>query len=373
MNETSLTLEMDELQITLDQELQQATVLENTALAILVFDAQANLIFANPAGQKLFDDWAPKLGPKLSADSGYGSLHQLLVKAIQSQASLDEEIVWSDKRVFSAEISGVQAGNYVVILRDVSGLKEREKLEKEFVAGVVHDLRNPITSIIGFSHLIKQVGPLTATQQEFVQHIQNAAANMMGLVENMLNMTRMDLDAESRRDALDLTSVLWEIADEFQPQAEAKRQLLTIGDITPNSIVQGDALQLRQALRNLIGNALKYTPDGGAITLSLHHEAGNVQVKIKDTGYGMPASELPHIFDRFYRVRNNGHDDVEGNGLGLAIVKSIADGHGGSVSVESENGQGSCFTFTLPLLPGTAVTFSSERNPFVIKNERKVR
>ena len=103
----------------------------------------------------------------------------------------------------------------------------------------------------------------------------------------MLNLTKMELGGESKRDTLDLTRVVWEVVDEFQPQAEAKRQLLTIGEMTLNSIVMGDALQLRQALRNLVGNAVKFTSDGGAITLSLQHEAGMVQIKIKDTGYGI--------------------------------------------------------------------------------------
>ena len=348
MNETSLTLEMDELHISLDQELQQATVLENTALAILVFDTQANLIFANPAGQKLFNNGELKLGQRLPADSDYESFQQLLDRARLSHDSITGDVVWSDKRVFSTEIIRVQEDSYAVTICDVSRFKELEKQGKEFVAGVVHDLRNPITSIIGFSHLIKQVGPLTDTQQEFVQHIQNAAATMRELVENMLTLTKMDLEAESRHAALDLTPVLWEIANELQPQAEAKRQLLTIGDTTPNSIVQGDAVQLRQALRNLIGNAIKCTPDGGSITLSLQQEADMVQIKIKDTGYGIPSADLPHIFERFYRIRNNGHDAIEGNGLGLAIVKSIAEAHGGDVTVQSEAGTGSCFTLSLP-------------------------
>ena len=348
MNEASITLKNAERYNTLDRERQLATVLENTAIAILIFDSEAHLSYANSAGRKLFDGYEAKVGHKLPTDSSYESLQQLLDKAIQSQTSLAGEIVWCNKRIFSTEINPVQEDSYAVTLDDVSRFKELEKLEKEFVAGVVHDLRNPITSIIGFSHLIKQVGPLTDTQQEFVRHIQNAAANMRGLVENMLNLTKMDLDAEPRHEALDLTPVLWEIADELQPQAEAKRQLLTIGNMAPNSIVQGDALQLRQALRNLISNALKYTPDGGTITLSLQHEAGMVQIKIKDTGYGIPAADLPYVFDRFYRVRNNGHDDIQGNGLGLAIVKTIIEGHRGTIDVQSEPGKGSCFTFSLP-------------------------
>jgi signal transduction histidine kinase len=114
--------------------------------------------------------------------------------------------------------------------------------------------------------------------------------------------------------------------------------------------VSGNESQLRRVLRNLIGNAVKYTPEGGTITLSLEFESNIVKIRVKDTGYGIPSSDLPHIFDRFYRVRNNGHNDIQGNGLGLAIVKTIAGQHGGNVSVESEVGKGSCFTLTIPLL-----------------------
>jgi len=350
MNETSLTLEMDELHITLDQELQQATVLENTALAILVFDAQANLIFANPAGQNLFDDWEPKPGQKLPAKPGYESLRQLLDKARYSHGSLTEDIGWTDKRVFSVSITPVQDGEYVVVLHDVSRFKELEKIKNEFIATASHDLRTPITSITGFSYLIKRAGPLNDTQRNFIERIQNATANMSELVENMLNLTKLDLGEESRKEEVDVTHLLFEITDECQPQAELKRQLLAFENIEAKSKVFGNAIQLRQALRNLIGNAIKYTPDGGVITVSLEHQSNLVRIKIKDTGYGIPSSDLPHIFDRFYRVRNNGHDDIEGSGLGLAIVKCIANGHGGAVTVESEVGKGSCFSFTLPLI-----------------------
>jgi signal transduction histidine kinase len=143
------------------------------------------------------------------------------------------------------------------------------------------------------------------------------------------------------------------LANEFQPQAEAKKQLLVIGKTEDNAQVQGDALKLHQALRNLIGNAIKYTGQGGTVTLSMEKCDDTVDISIQDTGYGIPATDLPNVFKRFYRVRNNGHDDIEGNGLGLAIVKSIVEKHGGQVSVESEQGQGSCFHVLLPLLLST--------------------
>jgi signal transduction histidine kinase len=162
----------------------------------------------------------------------------------------------------------------------------------------------------------------------------------------------MDLGAEQKFEPLNLSPMVWELADEFQLQAETKRQLLVLGKTEPNCIVRGDGLKIRQALRNLIGNAVKYTPNGGVVMISLEHEANMACIRIQDTGYGIPSENLPHIFNRFYRVRQSSHADIEGNGLGLAIVKSIAEQHGGDVTVESEVGKGSCFSFTLPLVSG---------------------
>jgi signal transduction histidine kinase len=246
-------------------------------------------------------------------------------------------------------LTPVKEGGCVVVLHDVSHFKELERVKDEFVATASHDLRNPITSIGGFSQIIQQAGPLNEIQLDFVQRIHNAATHMGELVENMMNLAKMELHAESKREELDINQLVWEIADEFQPQAEAKRQLLSLDKTEAGVKVQGDPLQLRQAFRNLIGNAIKYTPDGGTVVISITADACLAKVNIKDTGYGIPVSDIPHIFNRFYRVRNNGHDDIEGNGLGLAIVKSIAQQHGGDVIVKSEVGMGSCFTFALPI------------------------
>jgi signal transduction histidine kinase len=162
----------------------------------------------------------------------------------------------------------------------------------------------------------------------------------------------MDLGVELRYESVDIASMLAQLADEFKPQAAAKEQTLTLEQTILNSSVEGDLLKLGQALRNLLSNAIKYTPNGGRVTLALEYSSRRIDIRIKDTGYGIPASDLPHIFDRFYRVRNNSHDEIQGNGLGLAIVKSIAQQHGGDVTVESTQREGPCFTFTLPLTSG---------------------
>jgi len=155
---------------------------------------------------------------------------------------------------------------------------------------------------------------------------------------------------------VDIHGLLLQKADEFKPQAELKGQKLTIEDAAACPKVQGDAFQLGQILQNLIGNAIKYTPNDGSVTLSLEEQNEMVNIRVQDTGYGIPSDDLPHIFNRFYRVRNNGHDDIEGNGLGLAIVKAIAEQHGGDVSVESELEKGTCFTLTLPVAHAEGMT-----------------
>jgi signal transduction histidine kinase/DNA-binding response OmpR family regulator len=348
-SQASIAIENAQLYDKMAQEQQRlAAVLQGAADAILMFDGENRLSMVNPAGQRLFTDYQMTLGQPLVEGKGYDDLITMLMDTRRTSDSFSGEIGWPDKRVFSASLTPLQENGCVVVLHDVSHFKELEKVKDEFIATASHDLRNPITSISGFSQLIRQAGPLNDMQLDFAERIQHAATNMTELVENMMNLARMDLHAESKREEVEINSLVWEIADEFQPQAEAKKQLLTLAETAPGTKVQGDPLQLRQAFRNLVGNAIKYTPEDGTIVISLEQDQGTVRIDIKDTGYGIPATDLPHIFNRFYRVRNNGHDQIEGNGLGLAIVKSIVEKHGGQISVESANGKGSCFQVTLP-------------------------
>ena len=350
-SQATIAVENAQLYASVSQEqLRLTAVLQSAADAILVFDADGCLSLLNPAGEKLFTDYDAKLGLPLARGYGYDSLIELLEETCTSSKPMTGEFVSPDRRAFSVLLTPIEEGGYVVVLHDVSHFKKLERVKDEFIATASHDLRNPITAIKGFSHLIKYAGPLNDSQNDFVQRIQNAVENMSELVENMLDLTKMDLGAELKHEVLDVSPLLWEIADEFQPQAEAKSLLLTFEKTEISSKVRGDALQLRQALRNLIGNAIKYTSNAGTVTLSLEHESNMAVIHIQDTGYGIPADDLPFIFDRFYRARNDNVQDIEGNGLGLAIVKSIVEQHGGQISVESKPGIGSCFTFALPLV-----------------------
>ena len=356
-SQAAIAVENARLYSNLAQQQQKlSAILQSAADAIMMFDPDGCVSMLNPAAEKLFPENEATLGLPLARGRGYDALITLLDEIYISREGMVREVSWPDRRIFTGLFTPIAEGACVVILHDVTRFKELEKIKDEFVATASHDLRNPITTIRGYSQLIKQAGPMNEHQLDFIQRIQNAAVHMGELVENMLDLTKMDLGAELRRESVDMTSMLAQLADEFKPQASDKEQTLTLEHTKLSSIVEGDALKLGQALRNLVSNAIKYTPNGGRVTLSLEQACNRINIRINDTGYGIPASDLPHIFDRFYRVRNNGHDEIQGNGLGLAIVRSIAQQHGGDVTVESEQGKGSCFTVILPLLPTTAKT-----------------
>jgi signal transduction histidine kinase/DNA-binding response OmpR family regulator len=332
------------------QQHKLSAILQSAADAIMMFDEDGSLAMLNPTAEGLFPDHETILGLPLARNRGYDKLTAALEKTFSSSEPHSEEIPWTDKRIFNARLTPIAEGGCVVVFHDVTRFKELEKVKDEFIATASHDLRNPLTSIKGYSQLIQHMGPLNDNQADFVKRIQNAVVHMTELVENMLDLAKMDMGAEKKQEILDVTVLLEQLADEFKPQAEAKEQTIILKETATSSKVRGEALKIRQALRNLIGNAIKYTPNGGQVMLSAEQHEHTARINIQDTGYGIPAADLPHLFKRFYRVRNNGHDEIEGNGLGLAIVKSIAMGHGGDVTVESEPGKGTCFTFSLPLV-----------------------
>lgn len=332
------------------EQRQLAAVLRSAADAILVFDTQGRLFLANPAGQRLFTDIQTQVGQPLPVESGYDDLTRILDSLRKDNTSGHGEIAWPDKRTFSIVVTPVEDGGQVAILHDVSHFKALDHLKNEFLATASHDLKNPIFAVLGYSDLLGKAGPLNLMQTDFVGRIRNSAIQMQDLVLNLLEIARMEMGTKLRLEKVDLNEVLANVADEFRPQADAKQHCLSI-DLSGDPVyVSGDKIRLQQVARNLLGNAIKYTPNGGQITVISATENQMVYVKFKDTGFGIPEESLPHLFEKFFRVRTDQTQDIEGNGLGLAIVKSIIEQHGGIISVESLLGSGSTFSFSLPLV-----------------------
>lgn len=322
-------------------------ILRNAAEAILLFDREGKLIVLNPAAQKLFSDFQVVLGQKLEKGFGYDSLIELCEQAQTSGTAKSGEVTWPDERVFSALLTPIEGNGQLATLHDVTNFKDLEHLKNEFIATASHDLKNPIMSISGYSDLLSKAGPLNTQQQDFIGHIQSSATNMLELVQNMLELVEIDLHAEKKQEPIEISLLAKEVIEEFKIQADEREVTLQMEAHNGPLKVLGNSLQLHQLFRNLIGNAVKYTPDKGSIMVRIK-KGGHIE--IQDTGMGIPAADLPFIFDRFYRVHSGDRSQIEGNGLGLAIVKSIVENHNGTIRVESEVGKGTCFNISLPAL-----------------------
>ncbi len=211
-------------------------------------------------------------------------------------------------------------------------------------ADVSHELRTPLTIIRGNVDILRRMGDSPTTREEALNAVESALNRMARLVSDLLLLSQADAGMTLKMQPLDLDGV---ILDVFQ-QAHALRNgvELKLGHADP-ARVYGDADRLKQLLINLMENAIKHTPTGGSVTLSVYRGEDHVRISVADTGAGISPEHLPHIFDRFYRVKGQ---RVRGSGLGLAIAKWIAEAHHGTLTAESEPGLGSTFTLTLPLL-----------------------
>jgi len=350
-SQISAALERIRLFESVEQEQHRiSAVLQAAADAILVFDRDGLLQLMNPAAHKLFTDVETQIGRGLPDNRGYDDLIEMLSKARLSGIAEKSKILWPDQRTFAVLITPIEEGGQVVVLHDVSHYVDLERVKNEFIATVSHDLKSPIGAVLGFSDLMEKAGPLNDKQKDFVGRIRDASARMHELVINMLDLIRIDLGVELTLVPFDLHNILSSVTHDLRAQARAKDQEIQLDLPEGRPQVLGSVSRLRQVLYNLIGNAIKYTPNGGQISLHVDQEESKVWVCITDTGYGIPPEDIPFIFDKFYRVDLDNTKDIDGNGLGLAIVKAIVEQHHGEVAVESTLGEGSIFRFSLSLV-----------------------
>jgi len=257
-----------------------------------------------------------------------------------------------------ADGSGIGSSNnetagVVTILRDVTREREIAEMKSEFVSNVSHELRTPLSSIKAYMEmLVDGEADDDQTRNEFYNVIQGETNRLSRLIDNILNISRIESGVvKVQREHIALKGLVHEVIDVMQPQARA-RQIELIDRITPTFFqVLADKDMLYQATLNLVSNAIKYTMPKGKVTVTVDIDDAerHVRVAVSDTGVGIPAEDIPHLFNKFYRVAD--HKKIaKGTGLGLNLVKHIVETvHGGRVFVESEPGKGSIFTYTLPL------------------------
>ena len=231
-------------------------------------------------------------------------------------------------------------------------VQEVNQLKSEFVSLVSHELRTPLTAISGYLDLLLEApgARSTAKQQELLSIVKRNAERLVKLIDDLLDLSRIESGkVELSITAVDIVAVITEVVSLLQPQIEAKGQELSFDRTHSLPAVAGDAERIRQILINLLSNAHKYTPRGGQIWLTARAEDGWVRIDIRDNGIGLSPDEQAHLFDRFFRARQPAMESVEGTGLGLPITRLLVDMHGGQITVTSAPGEGSTFSFTLPV------------------------
>jgi two-component system NtrC family sensor kinase len=324
-----------------------ATTLASIQDGVILLDKEDRILLINPAAQKAFGLGLHNLvgTPLLEAIT-----HQDfagLLESITENPLKFHEISFADGRVFSIQYTPIPEIGAVITFEEITHLKTLDRLKNDFIHTISHDLRSPLTAIMGYVELLDRVGPMNDQQKQFIQHIQNSIQNITTLVNDLLDLGRIEAGFETRKDDVALENVLRYTLDNLGKQIEDKAQKLHIHvdeDLPP---IRGNAIRMRQLMDNLLVNAIKYTPERGAITIDLRAEDGQVIFELTDTGMGIPPSDQAHIFDKFYRASNT-PKGTPGTGLGLAIVKSIVDNYQGRIWVESAVGTGTKFIVVLP-------------------------
>lgn len=225
------------------------------------------------------------------------------------------------------------------------------RLKDELMSEASHDLKNPLHIIKLLTDLLRPLVGEDEKGERYLNAIEKQVSMMQQLLNDVLDLLKLETGRALVYDRVNLSEFVADILEDFEFPARAKQIQLDFTPLSHELDVSIDRRRIRQVLHNLLSNALKYTPDQGQVRINMHQTHKDVTIEVEDTGLGIPDHDLPHIFEKFYRVQNNAHTAVEGTGLGLAIAKSIVEQHGGQIGVESYESQGSKFQIVLPLEP----------------------
>jgi two-component system phosphate regulon sensor histidine kinase PhoR len=289
---------------------------------------------------------------ELTRDEGAVAAVRRALGGAEGHAALEHE-----GRTLEIDAAPVASGGAVVAVRDVTRRQEYDRLRREFVANVSHELRTPLTLIRGFVETLR-AGALEdpPKAREFLETIDRHAGRLSALIEDLLELSRLESQPGIlKRRRVRLDELLQRVRETFAPAA--RRAGLRLLVEAPPLEAEVDPELAERAVANLVDNALKYTPQGGSVSLTACAPA---VIEVRDTGVGIPGADLAHVFERFYRVEKSRSRELGGTGLGLAIVKHVAQLHGGGVEVESEPGRGSRFRISLgPASPPAGLSASS--------------
>ena len=360
-------------------------ILESIADGVLVANEQGQAILVNVACSEILGIGRDQLvGQNLLRLSGlYGSAGDLWLETIQDWASksdqiegqtylADELFIPDENKVVSVHVAPVFAGGQffgtVSIFRDRTKEVEVDRVKTEFVSTVSHELRTPLTSIKGYTDLMLMgaTGAIGDAQMRYLKVIKNNADRLQELVNDLLDISRLET-GKTRLDLrpIDVNLVINQVVDHLKGRIKHEEKEIEAQVIVPSKLplAHADYTRVTQILTNLVDNAFNYTPIHGRVIIQAAVKEDQILVGVQDTGIGIAPENLEKIFDRFFRADDARVQKVSGTGLGLAIVRSLVEMHGGELLVESNLGEGSTFTFNLPVVrqEGRAMKEESEK------------
>ncbi|HZS14181.1 MAG TPA: ATP-binding protein [Candidatus Dormibacteraeota bacterium] len=326
--------------------------------AVIVVSAQRRVVWLNAAARELFGAGEDAVGRPLAEVAHDYRIALLVNGAFERQVETHDELteVVGARTVTARAIPLAGQGHVdvAVVLRDQTRLRQLETVRRDFVANVSHELRTPVTAI----HLLVETlqnGALGEPEEaaQFVERIGQEVTHLRQMVDELLELSLMEAGERPLHPSPVPVEELVHAADRLRPLAEERGVELRFDVAAGTPPVVGETSRLALVVRNLVHNAIKFTPQGGSVTVRAEPRAGDrVALQVADTGVGITAESLPRIFERFYKANRSRQRDGDGAGLGLAIARHTVEAHGGHISVESELGQGTTFTVVLPAATG---------------------
>jgi len=334
-------------------------ILDNMAEGILLVGESGEVVLTNPSIERIF---------KVRSEDVIGNpvIHSIrnfdLDKAIQDSVASRREVVdeillqspFKQLRIRTMPITNsIGEEQTLIVIRDITRQKHVERLRKDFVANISHELKTPLTGLKLLSEtLLRSIDDDPSSSRVFIKRLDKELSTLINMVRKLIDLSKLETTQDaSEKEPVNLGELVSEVGSSFSQLAASKGLALNIGAPDRLPLFQGDKDQLLTLIRNLIDNAIRYTPSGGKIDVSIENEGNHVALSVSDNGIGLAKREIPRIFERFYRVDKARSRETGGTGLGLSIVKHIAENHQADIGVESSLGIGSKFTVRFPVNP----------------------
>ncbi|MBE7012266.1 MAG: PAS domain S-box protein [Ruminococcaceae bacterium] len=316
---------------------------ESMSEGLIVFDGDGKILSMNSSAEKIFGADSRVIGDNISSISSNLEIYEAIEHACSGgKAIITERISDKPYQIFvSPAVDKGLVSSVIMLVFDVSELEKSEKIRREFSANVSHELKTPLTTILGYSQIINNGIAKTEDISNFMGKIEHETTRLISLVDDIMKLSR--LDEENSTDnfsEITLMDVIEDVCERLLHRANKNNVSLVISGDT--SSIAGDLLQITELVYNLTDNAIKYNKPGGMVTISV---SGNI-LTVKDTGIGIPEKYFDRIYERFFRVDKSHSKKIGGTGLGLSIVKHIAQRHGATINLESRENIGTIFTVT---------------------------